>query len=228
LRNCRNRTLFFLIFFGLVVALAGAQTEEKRNYPRFNFNFGGGFGDGRGDVGSFVGNSLEATGGAGWNFNKIFGVDAEYMYYDLPIRPSVAKSQQLGSANASLNVVSLNGIVRIPYKVGRYGAYGIFGVGFFDRNTYSNTGPLQPGTRCQPSWTWWDVYCTGLPPFVGDANQSLGSLTKVAGGYNFGGGITFDLNRWRRAKLYVEFRVHKPYFSDSEMSVWPFTVGLRW
>ena len=227
MRNRWNRTLFFLLFWAVVVATATAQTEEKRNYPRFNFNFGGGYGIGRGDAGAFSGNSFLATGGAGWNFNKIFGASAEYMYYDLPIRPSVAIGQKLGSANASLNVISLNGIVRIPYKLGRYGAYGIFGVGFYDRNSYSNTGLLQVGSVCQPSWRWWDIYCfNGFVP--SSPPQSLGSFSKIAGGYNLGGGLTFDLNRWHRAKLYAEFRIHKPYFSDSEMSAWPITVGLRW
>ena len=148
MRNRWNRTLFFLIFFALVVALTGAQTEEKRNFPRFNFNVGGGEGIGRGDAGAFSGNSFFAVGGAGWNFNKIFGVSAEYMYYDLPIRPSVALAQKLGSANASLNAISLNGIIRIPYKLGRYGAYGILGVGFYDRNSYSNAGLVSARRTC--------------------------------------------------------------------------------
>ena len=132
--------LFVFVFFGWAIASAGAQTDVKPNYPRFNFNVGGGEGIGRGDAGAFSGNSFFAVGGAGWNFNKIFGASVEYMYYALPIRPSVAIPQQLGSANASLNAISLNGIVKVPYKVGRYGAYGIFGVGFYDRNSYSNTG----------------------------------------------------------------------------------------
>jgi Outer membrane protein beta-barrel domain len=207
-----------------MVASASAQTE--RNYPRFNFNIGGGYGIGRGDTAGFVGNSFQASAGAGLNFSRIFGVDAEYMYYDMPFRQSVAVSQNLGSANASLNIISLNGIVRAPFHVGRYGAYGIFGVGFYDRNTYSNTGSVNLAT-CQPSWRWWDIYCfDGRVP--ASPPQSLGSYTKIAGGYNFGGGLTFDLNRWHHSKIYAEFRIHKPYFSDSEMGAWPFTVGLRW
>lgn len=227
MRNRRNRTLFFLIFLGLAATLAGAQTETQRNFPRFNFNAGGAFGVGRGDVGGFVGNSFAGVAGAGWNFSRWFGVSAEYMYYDMPLRPSVARNQSLGSANASLNVVSLNGLIRPPYHFGRYGFYGIFGVGFYDRNTYSNEGLLQVGSLCQPAWRWWDIYCfNGHVP--DQPPQSLGSNTKIAGGYNLGGGLTYSLNRWHHAKVYAEFRIHKPYFSDSEMSMWPITVGLRW
>lgn len=227
MRNRWNRTLFFGACFALIVASAAAQTDGQKTFSRLTYNVGGGFGIGRGDAGSFSGNSFEATGGVGWNFNKLFSADAEYMYYDLPIRPSVAISQRLGSSNASLSVASLNGIIKVPYKLDRYGAYGIFGVGFYDRNSYSNTGLLQVGATCQPSWRWWDIYCfNGFVP--SSPPQSLGSYTKIAGGYNVGGGITFDLNRMHRAKLYAEIRIHKPYFSDSEMGAWPITVGLRW
>ncbi len=229
MRNRWNRTLFFWIFLGLGAALAGAQTDGQRNFPRFNFNAGGAFGIGRGDTGAFVGNSFAGVAGAGWNFSRLLGVSAEYMYYDLPLRPSVTLHQSLGSANASLNVVSLNGIIRPPYHVGPYGFYGILGVGFYDRNTYSNFGLLLAGSLCQPAWRWWDIYCSGIPPTVpASPQQSLGSYTKIAGGYNFGGGLTYNLNRWHHAKVYAEFRLHKPYFSDSDMGAWPVTVGLRW
>ncbi|MGH9641774.1 MAG: hypothetical protein ACRD3Q_05065, partial [Terriglobales bacterium] len=168
---------------------------------------------------------------AGWNFSRLFGVSAEYMYYDMPFRPSVARSQSLGSANASLQAISLNGIIRPPYHLGPYGFYGIFGLSGYIRDTYSNTGALLPGTVWQPSWRWWDIYCqqqiNGC--FVPDSpSQSLGSYRKLAGGYNIGGGLTYSMSRLHHAKVYAEFRFHHPYFSDSDMKVWPITVGLRW
>ena len=58
--------------------------------------------------------------------------------------------------------------------------------------------------------------------------QNLGSLSKIAGGYNWGGGVTYSLGRWHHAKVYGEFRYHKAYQSDVETVVWPLTVGLRW
>ena len=214
-----------------MVAVAGAQTEEKRNFPRFNFNAGGSFGIGRGDMGGFVGNSFAGVGGAGWNFNRWVGVNAEYMYYNMSFRPSVARDQELGSADGSLNVVSLNGLIRPPYHMGRYGFYGILGVDFFDRRTYSSTGPLQVGSLWQPSWRWWDIYCKQQSNgcFLPDSpQQSLGSFNKIAGGYNMGGGLTYSLTRFHHAKIYAEFRIHKAYYSDSDFSVWPITFGLRW
>ncbi len=210
---------------GVFVATALAQFEGTSKFPRFNFNVGGGYGVGRGDVGSFVGNSFFAVGGAGMNFSRIFGFSGEYMYYDLTPRQSVRLSQGLQTASGSLQSASLNGIVRVPYHSGGFSPYGIFGVGFYDRRVSSSTGTLNAGAPCQPAWTWWDIYCPGInTPY----QQNLGSFSKIAGGYNYGGGVTYNLNRWHKAKVYAEYRYHKAYQSDVKTIVWPFTVGLRW
>ncbi len=224
----RNRTGLLLVFVAIFAASAWAQFEGAQKYPRLNFNVAGGYGIGRGDVGSFVGNSFFGVGGAGVNFGRYFGVSGEYMYYDLGIRPNVAKTQDLQTTSGKLNVISLNGIARLPYKLGRYGAYGIFGVGFYDRMVSSTTGMVgvtNPAT-CQPTWEyWWGISCVrGVTAYP----QNLGSFSKIAGGYNFGGGITYDLNRWHKAKVYGEFRYHKAYQSDVQTIVWPISVGLRW
>lgn len=225
----RNRALFFVVFFGLAVASALAQTEGKPDYPRYNFNVGGGLGIGRGAVGSFVGNSFTGSAGAGMNFSRLFGVNAEYMYYNLDLRPGVSNSQSVPNATGSLNSISLNGLVRVPYHVGRFGAYGIFGVGFYRRSeTTSPKQILLPGAPCQPVWVWWDVNCTGFPPGIQNTAQTISDFSKIAGGFNYGGGITYRLNHWHDAKMYFEWRYHRAYQSDVQTIVWPVTVGLRW
>jgi len=228
----RNRVLWLLAFCGLSIAsvvaqTSAAQTSGQKNYPQFNFNVGGGFGMGRGVVGSFVGNSYFGVAGAGMNFSRMFGFNAEYMYYDLPIRTSVRNDQGLNDTTGSLSAISLDGIVRPPGHLGKLRFYGIFGVGFYRRSvTSSNTGDLL-GAFCQPSWVWWDIVCTGVPPSV-QTDQHLGSFSKIAGGYNYGGGVTYPLNHFHKAKVYVEYRYHKAYQSDVQTIVWPITVGLRW
>jgi len=235
----RNRSWLLLVVVGLFAASACAQFEGKPSFPRFNFNVGGGYGIGRGDVGSFVGNSFFGVGGAGMNFSRLFGFSGEYMYYDLTIRPSVALGQQLQTTSGTLHAISLNGIARVPYTLGRYGAYGIFGVGFYDRRESTSVPSLKPYAQpCQPTWVdWWDIYCVGgvggyTPPqnpiYPKSGVQDMGTLSKIAGGYNFGGGITYRLNRWHNAKVYGEFRYHKAYQSDVQTIVWPISVGLRW
>jgi len=209
----------------MIVASAWAQSDEQPKFPRYNFNVGGGLGIGQGVVANFVGNSFQATGGAGLNFNRIFGVSGEYMYYNLDMRPYVQNTQYLPHEKGSLNAVSLNGLVRSPYHLGRFGTYGIFGVGFY-RRSVSTHQTLPPGAICQPAWVWWGIYCqTGQ---IQDTTVTLGSFSKIAGGYNYGGGITYNLNRWHKAKIYAEWRHQKAYHSDVQTVVWPVTVGLRW
>ncbi|MFZ0478169.1 MAG: outer membrane beta-barrel protein [Terriglobales bacterium] len=228
----RNRTLVLLVFVGMMATSALAQFEGESHYPRFNFNAGGGYGIGRGDVGSFVGNSFFGVGGAGVNFGRVFGVSGEFMYYDLGIRPYVRETQGLQSTSGSLQSFSLNGIVRAPYSFSKLSGYGIFGVGFYDRRVSSSSGTILGGAIFQPSWIWWDIYCVNVQGQCrvpsSASPQTLGSSSKIAGGYNWGGGVTYPLGRWHHAKLYGEFRYHKAYQSDVQTVVWPLTIGLRW
>ncbi len=167
-----HRVLCFVAVLVFSIATASAQS----NFKRFNFDVGGGLGIGRGDVGKFVGGSYFGIAGGGLNLNRMFGFNAEYMYYDLPLKPSVI--QQLTS-----------------------------------------------GTVCQPAWIWWDVACVN--GFVSPA-QTLSSAGKDAGGFNFGGGVTYRLNHLHRAKVYVEARYHRAYHSDVQTTFIPVAVGLRW
>ena len=219
----RNRILIFL-FCCATAASALAQS----NFNRLNFTAGGGLGIGKGEVASFVGNSGEVTVGAGMNFSKLFGIDAEYMFYDLSFRPSVIQGQTLPHASGHLQSISLDGIVNVPKHLNKAGAYGIFGVGFY-RRSVSVTPPqlLLPFKNiCQPAWgRWWDIACFNGTPQV---PQTLSSFSKDAGGFNFGGGVTYPLSYLNNAKVFVEFRYHRAYHSDGETIVMPITVGLRW
>ena len=76
-------SLFFLC--GLWITAASAQS----NFSRFNFNAGGGFGLGRGDVANFTSTSYNGVVGGGLNLSRKFGVNAEYMYYNLAFKDSV-------------------------------------------------------------------------------------------------------------------------------------------
>jgi len=234
----RNRWLFVLVVVGILVTPALAQSTQS-NVPRFNFNVGGGFGFGKGAVSDFVGNSFFGVGGAGINFNRMFGMSAEYMYYDLTIKPSVSNNQGLETTNGALHSISLNGIVRAPLHAFGFTPYGIFGLGFYDRREHTSTPAIFPGASpCQATWVyWWDIYCVGgvggtapspNPIYPRSGVQDMGSFSKIAGGFNAGGGLTYRLNRWHNASVYGEFRYHKAYQSDVQTIVWPVTVGLRW
>jgi outer membrane protein with beta-barrel domain len=219
----KNRVLFLLVFGGLITS-ASAQSD----FSRFNFTVGGGLGIGRGEVASFVGNSYHGVAGGGVNFSRMFGVDAEYMYYDLGLRPSVSQTQSLNGASGNLQSVSLNGIVTVPRHYGKLGAYGIFGVGFYRRSVSANSQSLPFGTICKPAWArWWGIDCVN-GVITTPQGQTLSSFSKDAGGFNVGGGVTYRLSRFYNTKLFIEGRYHRAYHSDGQTIVLPITVGLRW
>src|ERR1035437_6071359 len=115
----RNRILFLLAFCGLAVS-ALAQSETQSNFNRFNFTAGGGLGIGRHDVANFVGNSPFAVVGGGMNFTRMFGVDAEYMYYDLIFGPSVMTGPpSLADQSGRMKRTTLGGIVPAPRHYGK-------------------------------------------------------------------------------------------------------------
>jgi outer membrane protein with beta-barrel domain len=221
-----HRVLSLLVILGFTIVTASAQdTAPHSNFRRFNFDVGGGIGIGKGDVGRFVGASYNGVAGGGINFNRLFGVNAEYMYYGLPFKDSVIRNQfLLPGAGGNVHAVSLNGIVNAPLS-GRWGAYGIFGIGFYRRSVSNHSETVLSGTPCQPAWRWWDLTCVN--GFI-SPTQTIASNSKDAGGFNYGGGITYRLNHFHRAKLYVEMRYHRAYHSDGQTIFFPVTAGLRW
>jgi hypothetical protein len=222
-----QRVLSLLVFLGLTLAIASGQ-DTRPNFSRFNFNVGGGLGIGKADVARFVGTSYNGVAGAGMNFSRMFGFNAEYMYYGLPFRGSVRQEQFGGHpTSGSVQSASLNGIVTPLH--GRLGVYGIFGVGFYARHVSTTKTQLPAGTLWQPAWRWWDLtHTTGSGQLVLPYDQTISSNTKEAGGFNVGGGFTYRLNHLHHAKLYVEARYHRAYHSDGQTTFIPVTIGLRW
>jgi outer membrane protein with beta-barrel domain len=229
-----HRVLSLLVFLGFTLLTATAQETPvpeapvTSNFRRFNFNLGGGLGIGKADVGRFVGASYNGVAGAGMNFSRLFGFNAEYMYYGLPFKDSVRQQQFAGhEAGGSIQSASLNAIVTPLH--GHLGVYGIFGVGFYVRNVSTTKTLLPEGALWQPAWRWWDLTHTtsgGQPvlPFA----QTISSNTKDAGGFNVGGGFTYRVKYLHHTRVYVEARYHRAYHSDGQTTFIPVTVGLRW
>jgi hypothetical protein len=215
-----------LAFCALIVCNLMAQDSPQSNFSRYGFSAGGGLGLGRDDVASYVGNSPEVVFGAGMNFTRMFGADAEYMYYNLDFRPSVIRSQALADQSGRMQSISLDGIVNVPKHIGKFAAYGIFGLGFYDRSvSLAHSQLILPPTLCQPAWRWWDLTCLNGAITT---PQTMSSNSRVAGGFNYGGGVTYRLNHLDHAKVYIEWRYHRAYQADGQTIVMPITVGLRW
>ena len=216
-----RRILSTVVFCVFLIVPSLAQT----NFNRYNFNVGGGFAIGRGDVDKFTGTSFNGVAGGGWNFNRFLGVKAEYMYYNLGFNDGVKRDQGLQGADGSLQSLTLNGVAnfRLP---GRWGVYGIGGFGIYRRAVSAPSTFLAAGTVCQPAWIWWSIKCDNFGLVSPD--QTLSSHTSYAGGYNFGGGLTYRLPVLHHASVFAEGRYHHSYTGASETSVFPVTFGLRW
>jgi hypothetical protein len=206
--------------------MASAAAQDQPKFNRYTYSVGGGLGIGLGDVASYVGNSYHGVVTGGMNFNRLFGADVEYMYYDLNFRSSVKFGQSLPDQSGGMQSISVNGIVNVPRHLGKLSAYGILGVGFYRRSVSVPSRILPPGTIYQPAWRWWDIQRDILGNPI--PNQTMSSNSKDAGGFNYGGGITYPLNRLHDSKLFVEWRYHRAYHSDGQTIVMPVTIGLRW
>ena len=222
-----NRILVFLVFCGIAASASAQDTGQSHTtFSRYNFVAGGGIGIGKDEVAAFVGNSGQVMVGGGFNFTRMFGVDAEYMYYDLSFRPSVIQSETLPGAHGRLQSISLDGIVNVPRHLGKFGAYGIFGIGYYQRSVSADTEMLQTNYICQPAWArWFGINCYNGTP---QTPQTLSSFARGAGGFNYGGGLTYPLNHLHNSKLFLEYRYHRAYQADGQTIVLPITVGLRW
>jgi hypothetical protein len=217
-----NRIVSLLIFCGLVTAAASAQID----FSSFNYSAGGGLGIGKDDVARYVGDSFFGVVSGGKSFTRLFGADVEYMYYDLNFRPSVKNSQALTNQSGDMQSISVDGVVNVPRHLGKLSAYGIFGVGFYRRSVSVPSRVLGAGTVYQPAWRWWDIQRDIFNNVI--PGQVMSSNTKDAGGFNYGGGVTYQTSRLHNSQLFVEWRYHRAYQSDGQTIVMPVTIGLRW
>jgi opacity protein-like surface antigen len=219
----RKRILFLIAFCGLAITTASAQTAQ--NFNRFNFNVGGGLGGALGDVGKFTGKSYHGVAGGGVNFSRRFGLKAEYMYYNLSFQDSVKLQQSVPDATGHLHSATLNAFLNFPLQ-GKLGVYAIGGAGWYQRTVEAQSQFLAEGTIYHPAWELWGITSNTGSPRVVSPSQTLSSNTVSAGGYNFGGGITYRLNK--STKIYAEGRYHHANTSGGRTAVFPVTVGLRW
>ena len=202
-----------MIFLGLAVS-AHAQDD----YSRWLFNIGGGIGFPQGDLGSFVNNGANFVVGGGYNFDRHFGIDTEFMWHDLPINSATKQLLQTPGASARQYAWTFNPMFHFPIR-SKLGAYVIGGIGWYHRSGETTT----PGTAviCDPYWSWW-FGCT-----IGTVNIVTGSSSANAFGENIGGGFTYRLGE-SHAKLYAEVRYHHALYNRVSTNLLPLTFGIRW
>jgi hypothetical protein len=207
--------LYFLL--SVLVPLRG----DAQNY---NFNFGAGPGFPLGTTSNLAGISYNFVVGGGPNLSSHFKMNAEFMFHGIPPHQSVIDQLGLADVKGRLYSLSANLIAGTMIGSGK-GAYIIAGGGWYRRTLEAKQRVLQAGTVCSPYWEWWDVQC-GNGIFV--TEETIGSRTSSAAGFNVGGGITIRLgDSDSPANFYMEIRYHRAFTRNVDTVVLPLTLGIR-
>ena len=215
------------------------QPPPRRRYSRPNYNdsrtnadgsakytfvVGGGFTLPTGGTHNYATTSWKIQGGVGRNFNKTFGVIAQFDYDNfgiqtatlnnlLAIYNSLGATDQNGDPLTQLGGSShdwsftLNPIINY-YTSDTKGAYVIGGAGFYHK--FTNFTIPAVGTYCSPFYGCYQV----------EANQTIDDYTSNSFGINGGLGFTYKLSRFASTKFYVEGRYVYTFNSQR-----PFSYG---
>jgi hypothetical protein len=195
--------------------------------------------------------SYNIQAGVGRNFNKTFGVIAQFDYAHFGIQANTLNSllttyNSIGATDQNGNPLTqlgggshvwsltLNPIYTVLRR-DKLGAYVVGGFGFYHKTaTFTIPGV---GTYCDPYYGCYQY----------QANQPIDSYTSNAIGFNGGAGITYALSHFSSARMYVEGRYvfvdnqARPYSLGSATSSYfnafpqnsqhttfiPITVGIR-
>ena len=229
-------------------------TDHQHNADgsnKYAFEVGGGFTLPTGGTHNALKTSYNFQGGVGRNFNKNFGVIAQFDWANFGIQTRtldnlLATYNSLGATDQSNNpLTQLNGsshiwsftLNPIYYFAGgeKSGAYVVAGAGF-----YHKTANFTIPTIGQ----YYDPY---YGPIQYQANQSIDKYTSNAFGVNAGVGFTYKPSRFGNQKFFAEARYvfvdnsRKPYSAGSATNSYfnvfpqnsarttyiPLTFGLR-
>jgi hypothetical protein len=211
-----------LMLLTVALTLLASAVHAQDDFPRLNFNIGGGVGFPLSSTSDFANNGANFVIGAGPNLAHAIGINAEFMWHDLPIKRNVINQLGVPDASAREYSVTFNGILRVPTK-GRFGMYGIGGGGWYHRSGEATAPALVPGTVCPAFWVWWGVCVNGLWP----GSIVLGSSSSDSFGGNVGGGFTLILGEGN-LKFYTEVRYHHASHNKVNTDILPLTFGIRW
>jgi hypothetical protein len=192
---------------------------------------------------NYLKTSWKIQGGIGYNFNKRFGIVAQFDWDNFALPGKVLSSESTVYDNYFGYTGSVPGLdghthdwsftlnpTYTFHQGDTYGAYAVVGGGFYHKVT-DFTVPAT-GTYCD--------YYYGCYQYT--ANQTFDQYTSNAAGINGGMGITFKPSRFANQRFYAEaryvfnFNTARPYnaaasnlypANSSTTSYVPVTVGIR-
>ncbi|MBB5328358.1 hypothetical protein [Tunturiibacter gelidoferens] len=189
---------------------------------KYTFLVGGGFTIPTGPTHGALDTSWKIQAGVGRNFNKTFGVIAQFDYDNFGVNTSTLNNllaiyNALGATDQNGNPLTqlggnshdwsftLNPIVNY-YTSDTMGAYVVGGAGFYHK-TANFTVPTI-GTAC-------DFFGC----FQFNANSTIDKYTSNAFGVNAGLGFTYKMSRFASTRLYVEGRYVYTFNSQRDFSL---------
>jgi Outer membrane protein beta-barrel domain len=196
--------------------LAPAAFAQFGQDSRFTMHVGGGPTVTSARASDYMSNGYNFLIGGGVRASRFVEILAEYSFNDLGVQDSVLQELTVPDGNARLH--SVTGNIKLNLIPGPVNVYVIGGGGWYRRTvefTEPTTGIV---TIFDP---WWGVFASAVVP----ANQVLGSVTRDAGGFNAGGGISVSLGEGVR--VFAESRWHRAYHNPTNTTIIPITFGLR-
>jgi hypothetical protein len=167
--------------------------------------------------------------GGGYNFTRRHGLVGEFMWNNLfPTNEALAKLRTAldsPKVDASADVTALTGNYRFELRGKTLGTYFIGGAGLYYRSTHlSQTVTTGSTITCTRAWEWWGFTCTN--GYV-TANQSVGTWSATAGGFNGGIGFTARVGD-PPYRFYAESRYHYAPNSRLNTQLIDITFGIRY
>jgi hypothetical protein len=167
--------------------------------------------------------------GGGYNFTRHHAAIGEFMWNNLfPTNEALAKLRTAfdnPNVDANVDVMALTGNYRYELRGRALGTYLIGGAGLYYRHTHLSAQVITGSTTiCTPTWEWWGFTCTN--GYVTE-NQSLGSWSATAGGFNGGIGFTTRVGE-APYRFYAESRYHYAPNSRLNTQLIDITFGIRY
>ena len=155
--------------------------------------------------------------GAGYYFNRFFGITGNFMFNYLGITGSELLRLNVPDGNARVYTVTVDPTLRLPLGQ-NWSAYVLVGGGYL-RRTVQFTQPTVAETFVFDPW--WGYFGPALVP----ANQVLGSVTSNAGAFNVGAGINIPLPV-PKLHIFLESRYIHGFTENTNTTIVPKRLAL--
>jgi hypothetical protein len=198
--------------------------KRPKDYKNWTYNVGAGANLDSGATrtwvrqGGFVG-----AAGVARNADKYFGLRADFVFANLPLRDSTQNLAQATGATSNAYAVTLDPIFNLPVTK-EYGAYFLLGAGYYHRSGSLKGDTTVPGSPCNGFWNWWGACQSSNFSIPLSGNFVDSSLNQF--GYNVGAGVTRKMPSG--VEIYGEFRLMHGSHNGITTDYRPITIGFRW